>query len=207
MLKSKDEVALEDLGAGSAVDRTLKRKVSSIARHSISSHKSCRLISRVARSRKPKSILELGTSLGISTLYLAHARPESKIYTLEGDPNLARLAKDNFEKNKASNIEVIPGDIDETLPGLLPTLSQVDLAFVDANHTQASTLAYFYALLKKVNEDSIIILDDIHWSRGMKLAWHEISKHPEVTCSLDLYQVGIIFFKSTLQKQHWVLHF
>lgn len=196
-----------DLGAGSVVESTSHRTISGIAKHSISTLKTARVISRIAASAQPSTIIELGTSLGLLTLHLQHACPEAKIYTIEGAPALSSLAQKHFSLYSGDHIVCINDNIDDALPGLMEQIDQVDVAVLDANHTLQATLSYFYTLLKRCHQGSVVIVDDIHWSREMKEAWDEIRNHPEVTCSIDLYQIGVIFFKEELQKQHWVLTF
>jgi predicted O-methyltransferase YrrM len=201
------EIDLLDLGAGSTVAASDKRKISTVARHSMSSIKTARLISRIGAFAQPTTIIELGTSLGLLSLQLHHSCPQSIVSTVEGDPTLSALAKSHFEKHGDGKIDVLTGNIDDLLPQLIEDIGQVDLAVMDANHTLQATLSYFYTLLKRCHKDSVIILDDIHWSKEMKTAWDEIRNHPEVTCSVDLFQIGVVFFKEEIQKQHWTLTF
>lgn len=198
-------IELVDLGAGSLMEASDKRSISTIARHSISSIKTARLVARIAAFAQPKTIIELGTSLGLLSLQLHNNSPQSRIYTVEGDPTLSALSKSHFEKHANGKIDLRTGNIDDLLPQLIEEIGHVDMAVMDANHTLQATLTYFYLLLKRCHKNSVIVLDDIHWSKEMKIAWDEIRNHPEVTCSVDLFQVGVIFFKEEIQKQHWTL--
>ncbi len=199
------EIELVDLGAGSVLAGSDKRKISTIARHSTSSIKTARLIARIAAFAQPQTIIELGTSLGLLSLQLHHTCPLSLIHTIEGDPTLSAFSKSHFDKYGEGMIDLRTGNIDDLLPQLVEEIEQVDLVVMDANHTMEATLTYFYLLLKRCHKDSVIILDDIHWSKEMKAAWDEIRNHPEVTCSVDLFQIGIIYFKEEIEKQHWTL--
>lgn len=201
------EIELVDLGAGSVVEVSDRRKISTIARYSISSIKTARLIGRVAAFAQPNTIIELGTALGLLSLQLHNSCPESKIFTVEGDPTLSAISNTHFDKYGDGMIDLRMGSIDDLLPKLIEEIGKVDLAVIDANHTLQATLTYFYLLLKRCHKNSVIIIDDIHWSKEMKIAWEEIRNHPEVTCSVDLFQVGVIFFKEEIQKQHWTLTF
>ena len=63
-------------------------------------------------------------------------------------------------------------------------------------------------LIKKTDENSILIFDDIHWSEEMELAWKEIQNHPLVTVTIDLFFIGIVFFrKENIVKQHFQINF
>jgi predicted O-methyltransferase YrrM len=95
-----------------------------------------------------------------------------------------------------------------TLSDALDKLTTVDFAFVDGNHRQEPTERYFQQILTKINNDSIIIFDDIHWSREMEQAWETIKKHPSVCCTVDLFFIGIVFFREEFREnQHFKIRF
>ena len=207
LLRNKSEINIQDLGAGSKVSKATKRTISSVAKSALSSPRHLRLLSRLAESNSSKNIIELGTSLGISACYLAKASVGSHVYTFEGCTDTARVAQKTFESLSADNITLEKGNIEVHLPRILQSLGQVDFAYLDANHTFEATTSYFNILCERITCDSIIVIDDIHWSRGMNRAWNEIVKSKRVTLSIDLFDIGILFFKKLGQKQHYVLRF
>ncbi len=208
LLHDKRVLAIQDFGAGSTVIKTNNRRVAEIARSSLKPKKFSQLLYRVVQYYKPRNIVELGTSLGITTSYFANANPSATLYTFEGATEVASLARQTFTKAGASNIVLIEGNFDKTLPAQLNNLHTIDLAFVDGNHRREPTVRYFNQLLQKANEQSIFIFDDIHWSVEMELAWHEIKKHPSVTLTIDLFFIGIVFFrKEQKAKQHFTIRF
>lgn len=206
LLKEGQVVAIQELGAGSKSSKSNLRSISQIARTSLSGIKFSCLYNRIIQYYQSKEIVELGTSLGINTLYLANS-PHSKVTTFEGCPNLSAIALQNFEKANKQNIELVVGNIDETLHGFLKNLKKLDFVFFDANHRLAPTLSYFEACLEKADNNSIFIFDDIHWSAEMERAWQTICAHKKVSVSIDLYRCGIIFFNQNTQKQHYILEF
>jgi len=206
LLKTQSEIIVEDLGVGSEHFKNSKRAINDIASTSLSDVKFSLLYLRIAQHIDAKNIIELGTSLGINTLYLAQKK-NAKVFTFEGSESIAEVAQDTFEFASAKNIELIKGNIDSTLYSNLSRMPKADLVFMDANHQYAPTLKYFEWLLMKIHHKSIIILDDIHSSPGMEKAWKEICKHDLVYVSIDLYRCGILFFDPSLNKQHVVLQF
>src|SRR5437868_13135536 len=98
LLLRQDEIEVDDLGAGSTAIKTKKRLVADIARSSLKSPKYAQLLYRIVRHYQSKTILELGTSFGISTAYMAVANETSKVYTIEGSPTIATIAKENFKQ-------------------------------------------------------------------------------------------------------------
>lgn len=208
MLNDPTELTVEDLGAGSVDSKHPVRTVTSITRHAVKQRKYGQLLHRLVIHYKPRNILELGTSLGITTSYLAAAKPDSRVITLEGSMEVADVANRNFEKLDLKNIELVRGNFDEKLSPVLTTLSSVDLAFIDGNHRLEPTQRYFEQLLPKLNNDSILVFDDIHWSREMEKAWEHIFNHSSVTCSVDLFSIGIIFFRKEFkQRQNFIIRF
>lgn len=206
LLDDQREIEIQDLGAGSKHQSGTKRKVSDIAATSLSNSDFASLYLRLATHCEAKTIVELGTCLGITTLYLAKT-PGVRVYTFEGAESLSDIAELSFEFSSAKNIELIKGNIDSTLYTTLSRIPKIDLAFMDANHRYEPTLKYFETLLPKIHHGSIIILDDIHDSPAMEKAWKEISRHELVYVSIDLYRCGILFFDPSLNKQHVVLQF
>jgi len=201
-------IHVDDFGAGSTVMKLNERKISDIARSSLKPKKFAQLLFRMVQYYKPSTILELGTSLGITTAYLAEGNKNATVYTCEGASSIADIAKQNFNQLSIKNIELTQGNFDETLPQLLTKLNKVDLAFIDGNHRKEPTLNYFYQLLEHVSPSSILIFDDIHWSEEMEAAWHEIQQHQAVTLTIDLFFIGIVCMNSDIKvKQHFSIRY
>lgn len=208
LLTDQTLLEIEDFGAGSYITPSKTRSVASIASSAAKSRKYGQLLYRLVKRYKPVEILELGTSLGISTCYLSLAHSEAMIHSLEGARSVADLAEENFRRLELPNIRLVRGNFDKTLPEILKLLPFVDFAFVDGNHRKEPTLVYFQQLLAKKKEGSIFIFDDIHWSQEMEEAWAEIKAHKSVMLTVDLFFVGIVFFSSSYKvKQHFRIRF
>ncbi len=207
LLNNRKEIEIQDFGAGSKMGGGKFRRISDIARTSVKSTKYSQLLFRLAESYKPNSIVELGTSLGLTSLYFALACPKAKIITVEADPNLAKLADSLFQKQKKTNIEVRNRTFKEEIPAILKELDTVDFVFFDGHHDGTATLEYFQAFLNKINEDTVFVFDDINWSSDMQKAWQEIKAHEKVSLSIDLFEMGIVYFKSRFQKENFVVRF
>lgn len=198
-------ITVTDLGAGSHVNNNRQKKISDIAHNALKPPKLAQLLYRLVADLKPRNIVELGTCLGITTLYLQKASPEAKVFTMEGCPETAGVAKQTFKKGEISNIEPIIGNFDDTLPGVINNLEQLDFVFVDGNHQKDATLKYFELSLPKVHENTMLIFDDIYWSTGMKEAWAQIKAHPQVTVTIDLFWIGLVFFKPGQAKEDFLV--
>lgn len=202
LLKDERLIQVTDFGAGA--NRSHYRKISSIARTS-NQPKISRLLHNYCTTYKPDTIVELGTSLGLSTLYMAMVTSQGRIHTIEGCPHISALALSHFERFNAENIELITGDLDQSLPKLLTKLNAIDLLFVDANHRYEPTVRYFTQCLPKFHEGTVVVLDDIHWSGSMERAWEELKNHPQVSLSADLFYAGILLFKKNITRAHYIL--
>ncbi len=207
MLRKKYLIEITDYGGGKNMsDYTLRfESMSSIVKRSAINEKFGKILFRVVNHFKPLTILELGTSVGFSSMYMALANPSAQIFTIEGCPKKAEQALSNFNTLQISNIEQHIGRFDIILPELLGKVGKLDLAFIDGNHTYKATLRYFDALMKIAHNDTILIFDDIHWSKGMEDAWSKITVHPQVSVSIDLFRIGIVFLKQELSKQKFVI--
>ncbi|MBO9620474.1 MAG: class I SAM-dependent methyltransferase, partial [Niabella sp.] len=201
-------ITIKDFGAGSAKTKSNTRKVSSIARNSAKPRKYGQLLYRMAKHYQCKNILELGTSLGMTTAYLASADPEAKVISMEGAEAVADIAQRNFGGLGLKNIEIVRGNFDETLPGVLQKMPAIDLAFIDGNHLQEPTERYFEQLLPHIHNNTLLIFDDIHWSSGMEAAWKNIVAHELVVCDIDLFYIGIVSFRKEFkEKQAFSIRF
>lgn len=208
LLNDSTLLEVEDFGAGSVIDKKSKRTISSIAKNAAKPKKFGQLLFRMVKHYQPATILELGTSLGITTSYLSLAKPDARLITMEGSKKISEVAKKNFQNLGLKNIELVEGNFDNTLSSVISQLSSIDFAFIDGNHRKEPTEIYFKKLLAKTNNNSILVFDDIHWSCEMEAAWETIKKDAAVTCSIDLFFIGIVFFRKEFKdKQHFTIRF
>jgi len=206
MLQSPQKIHFEDHGAGSHSLKNSERSIRDIAATSLSPPFQCRWLFRMVQLYKPKTILELGTSLGLSTLYQYYGARNSNILTLEGSTPVARIAMEHFRQNKARSIHLKIGPFRQTLDSALQELGHLDYVFFDGHHNREATLDYFQRCLPYVGTESVLIFDDIYWSQEMTAAWEIIKNHERVTISIDLFFMGVVFFrKENHQKQHFKL--
>lgn len=202
-----DTISVTNLGAGSRVKNNSTKTIRHIARTAATPPRLAQLLFRLVNFQQPTTILEIGTSLGLTTAYLAAAKKQAQVFTLEGCPATAQVALQNFKQLRLKNIKVITGNFDETLPALLSRLSALDFVLFDGNHRYEPTLRYFEWCRAKAHESSVFVFDDINWSKEMQLAWRHICAHPEVTLSVDLFYLGLVFFRKNQPKQHFTIYF
>jgi predicted O-methyltransferase YrrM len=209
LLDNNHVIEVEDFGAGSAKGFLKQRSIQQIASSSLKKPKYAQLIYRLVKYFQPQTIVELGTSLGITTSYLAAAKPEAAVITMEGAASVAAVAQQNFQQLGLENIKTVVGNFDETLmPTLSGLSSDLDFIFIDGNHRKVPTLQYFHQLLGKSNANTVFVFDDIHWSKEMEEAWEEIKLHQSVTVTIDVFFIGLVFLrKEQLEKEHFIIRF
>ncbi len=204
LLRNKEFIDVIDFGAGSRVFKSNKRPVFSIAKNAgITLHRA-KLLYRLTNYLKIDKALELGTSLGIASSAIA-ANKKTELITIEGCPETANIARQQFKKFDLNNIILRVNEFEAELDLLIQENQKFDLIYFDGNHQKQATLDYFEKLLPTAHNDSVYIFDDIHWSAGMEAAWEEIKRHPKVRVTIDTFQWGLVFFRQEQVNQHFTI--
>ncbi len=203
LLVNLTEVTIHDLGAKSSHFKKENRTLSKIAETSLSPALFSRLYYRIIHYMDASQVVELGTSMGITSLYLAQ-KNNIHVTTFEGNPSMINVARTHFEYFDTKNIRLIEGNLDTELENYLLKPAKINFVLMDANHQYEPTIRYFNLLSRRMAEKGIIILDDIHYSEEMNRAWLELRDHRLVYGSVDLFRCGILFFDPALNRQHYI---
>lgn len=209
LLRCPDTLDVVDYGsAGSKEGVLIPRRVCDIAKRQLESPQVGQALFRLVnwmgmQEKRPLQILELGTSLGVTTAYLAAADSRNRVVTLEGSAAVLNVAKGVWRALKLENIEWKEGNIDDTL--YIYAREKWDVGYVDANHTYEATMRYVNTLLPVMQEKGVIILDDIHYSARMEQAWKELKEDKRITTSMDLYHVGLLFIDPHYLKRNYTI--
>jgi predicted O-methyltransferase YrrM len=206
-LSDRRKIEVLDLGAGSSVMKSNARRVSDIARYSSVSPKYGVLLASMASEFGKNSILELGTSVGVSTMYLAMGAPGSKVVSVEGCPAIAELARENFDDAGIGNITLINGSFDEIIPEVKRMKLSPGLVFIDGDHRESSALRYFNEIVSMSVDDTVIIIDDIHSSEGMERAWTSMKQDSRISCTVDIFRMGILFLRKGVSHIDYIIRY
>jgi predicted O-methyltransferase YrrM len=201
--KNRTMLNVVDYGIGSNHIKSNKKQISKIAKFSLKPKKQAQLLFRLIKHLNPNNILEIGTSLGITTCYMAKAANSANIITLEGCPEISKISQDVFNNLEITNITQYTGEFSSTIPKAFSKLETLDFVFFDGNHNKKSTINYFKQCLPFINNNTIFIFDDIHQSDDMEEAWDTIKNHLSVKITIDLFHMGIVVFKKELSKQNF----
>ncbi len=206
LLLDTQKIKRTDMGAGNSEKKNLQ-PVGAIARKSLQPPRNARLLFRLAKYMQAKNILELGTSFGITTSYLAMASENGNVITIEGDPAIHDKAVSHFNQLGLTNIHAVCGNFDDVLPQLISTHGSFDMVWIDGNHRKEPTLRYYEMLLPYLHPEGLMIFDDIHWSPEMAEAWDIIRKDEKATLSVDIFQMGLVFISKKLSKEHRIIRY
>ena len=205
LLENKNTIEVTDFGAGSKVFKSNSRQISKIAKTAGISQKLAELLFRITNYFQPESVLEIGTSLGLATSALALGNKKSKITTLEGCPETAKIAQDQLQKFNINNLESVVKEFKTYFENCQLSTVNYQLIYFDGNHSKKATLDYFEILLPTITNETIWIFDDIHWSKDMEESWEIIKIHPKVSVTIDTFQWGLVFFRKEQEKEHFVI--
>jgi predicted O-methyltransferase YrrM len=203
LLRSKKKIFIADFGSGN--DRT--STLSKIASNSLKRKKEASLLAKIVQHYSIKNVIELGTSLGISTSYMARVNPKCNIKTVEGSQEIAEQAKNVWDSLSINNIDSYSCEFDQFLEGIKNETFTDTLIFIDGNHRLKPTLNYFEFFKKRSHKNCILVFDDIHWSQEMEDAWDLITHSKDIDLSIDLFELGLVFLDERMEKEHFILSF
>lgn len=207
LISDKRSIVVNDLGSGSLKLKTNLRKVSDIALYSPVPEKYGVLLANLAAEFGGPHLIEFGTSFGISTMYLAGACPGSIVYTMEGCPEISEIAKENFKEAGFNNIRMMTGSFDDLLPSIKKIYGNPGLIFIDGNHRRDPVINYFCQMSEISGHQTVIIIDDIHYSKEMEEAWDIIKENEKVTMTVDIWRMGLVFFREGINHFDYIIRY
>jgi predicted O-methyltransferase YrrM len=207
MISDKRAINVNDLGSGSEKIKTNLRKVSDIAKYSPVPKKYGVLLSNLAAEFGSPLILEFGTSLGISAMYMAAACSDAIVTTMEGCPAKSEIARSNFGEAGLNNIKLLTGEFEEVLPAILEKGIKPGLVFIDGNHRKKPVLEYFNTMAETSDNNTVIVIDDIYYSKEMEEAWTIIKQTKQVSVTIDLFRMGIVFFRQGMNHNNYMIRY
>ena len=205
-LQDERPMEVKDLGAGPTIQRGPQRRSSEIARHSLKPARQARMLYRLARWTGAWNALELGTSFGVTSAYIAAGLRGGVLTTVEGSPEIHRVALSTFRRTGNTNITALNGAFRDVLHDLSVAGAQYDLIFMDGHHAEGPTIEYFEQCLRLAHERTAIVIDD-HWSAGMERAWARVKARPAVSVTVDLFHCGLVFLHHGQAREHFRLRF
>lgn len=189
--KRNDTINITDFGAGSKKQNGNKRRVSKMAKYASILPKHGRLFDDIIKRFNIRLSIEMGTSFGIGTAYLA--KSSEQVISMEGCPETAKIAQATFRSLNIENVDLWIGEFSENLKKMKKVPDAPLFIYIDGNHKLAPTLDYFNFFRNYAPQNSILVFDDIYWSHEMKIAWQKIQSYNYAT--IDLFRVGIVLLQ------------
>ena len=204
LLQNISGVEVSDFGAGSKPISSSRKKISKTAKYVVISNKKALQLMNLIQYFKPKYILEVGSSLGISTAVMSTMSQTTTITSLQECQETGNIAKQMFKKYLMCNIKLVIEGFETSLSRELKRKT-FDFIYFDRNHSKRATIEYFKLIALSIKNDAVLVVDDIHRSKGMEQAWNHIKSHPKVTVTIDTYHWGLVFFHKGQEKERFTI--
>lgn len=188
-------VSVNSVGAESKFNKSNKLEIKQIAKSAVSDKYKCSLLLKIVQFFQSNNVLELGTSLGVSALYLSKIDRVKTIDTIEGQSEICDYAKKHINSTKIKFTNALFTEAFDRLDK-----RQFDCIIIDGDHTEEATLSNFKRATELLAPNGIIVLDDIYWSTGMKQAWKEAKSMNKEFHSINLFFYGILFKSHALKE-------
>tara|TARA_B100000886_G_scaffold338850_1_gene302679 strand:- start:2174 stop:2791 length:618 start_codon:yes stop_codon:yes gene_type:complete len=168
-------------------DKSYKKKYSKIINVNTSTFNSKHkeLIFRIINHYKLDNILEIGHCKHINRTFLTNSR--SKVNLFYYSTKTSQISEINTQNNAQSK--------------------NFDFAFYNLKNNDYLTLNKFINHLKYFHNNSIVAINNIHQSKKMEEVWRKIIFQKEVTVSIDLFFIGLVFFRKEQVKENFIIRF
>lgn len=164
------------------------------------------LLFRLVNHFRPTTLLEIGTSWGISTLYMYAGYPGAKQICIESDPKIVRITKEILAASESS-IQLYCSDELESITDILQPYPTIDFIFIHRNDRPDYYRTLFERLSDKITDRTVWVIEDIHASKAIESQWKQLASHKEAKVTMDLYDFGLIFCNQKLNKQDYIVAF
>lgn len=165
------------------------------------------ILFRLVNYYKPKTIVELGTTMGFSTLYLATPNSQAHVITLSEKKEISDLAKNNFKKSSVCNILLKEGGIESNFRKLIQEQVQFDFLSINCTMLPRGFYSYCNTLLQTGSFGGVIVINEPYFWESNRDDLKKIKLHDQVRVVIDLFHIVILILDSNLQKEEFVLRY
>ena len=169
--------------------------------------RSAQLIYRLANYFSPNQVIELGTSMGIDTAYVAKSAPQARIISMDQDVDTAAFTSENLAKQAIKNVQILTGDLSQVFPDVLAELQSLDFVLINRGHDKEAMINYLNQCVPKLKETSVVVVDAIYRDKEMNEFWQQMKIHPQITVTIDLFQMGLAFVRPQQAEEHFKIRF
>lgn len=199
---SSERIHVIDVGQGSKKLNS-SRKISEIYQSASSKGVYADLLYQLVKHYSKTEVLELGTSLGVGTFFLASGNKNGHVTTIDASAETQNIAKDQLIKLGLTNITFVNSTFKEYFDK--KPAEVFDMIFIDGHHNGQALINYLQLLENNMHDETIIVLDDIRWSNDMFDAWKTLVLDQQYHLTLDLFRMGIIMKRQHQAKEHFII--
>ena len=164
-----------------------------------SRRKEARLLYRLVRFFEPETVLTFGQLSALNTSALALGNLQTKVY-LEQSPDFL----ETLNSMGVVNVNLIRHNENKEEQFERENTGFVYYSFDDFGEDTWNNLEDGFG---EVDEDTVLIFEGIHHSHRTEAAWEAIKANEDVTLSIDVYSIGMVFFREGIEKQDFVLKY
>lgn len=163
-----------------------------------------KLLFRLVNYFQPNSIVLITDELGIDTAYVASVSERLKVFSFQGDKELQKITASNLKQLKLKNVT----SLEEPSIGLPNMLKQLDILDFVVIHqkTKEEVLSVFYQCLENANKSTVFVISNVGLPE-ISGAWEEIKNNNQVTVTIDLFYMGIVFLRKEQVKEHFLIRY
>lgn len=165
------------------------------------------LLFRLVEHLRPRTMLELGSAVGIRSMYMAAAAREAGLIGLEKSPVCAHIARTNVEwLGLSRNARILEGAMGTNLPSALSELQPVDIVVFSLLENMEDTRSHFETILSSAHEKTVFVFSHAHHSKESAVAWEAVKNHPRVRLSIDFFALSLVCIDPDFrEQQHYTI--
>ncbi|MDD2435944.1 MAG: SAM-dependent methyltransferase [Massilibacteroides sp.] len=165
------------------------------------------LLMRISNYLKPQNLLLIGSDLSFSALYSSSYASTTRCVVLEEKTEIAAFSRSVIEKHRAKNILLKEGVYQKTVSEVLEHTDKLDFVYFGYPNDSALDIPVFECILPHLHEHSVLILRGIRKTKDRKEFWNRLCARPEVSVTIDVYELGIAFFNHKIHKKNYIVSF
>ncbi|HOY39604.1 MAG TPA: class I SAM-dependent methyltransferase [Bacteroidales bacterium] len=205
LLETHTEIEVIDKGAGSRVFKGNKRSIQRIARYCLTEQEDAQILFRLGAWAGSNHILELGTSLGVTTAYLATTPCNLELISIDACSNTIKEAKKLLSELSVENVTLLNSDFSLAIENLIKENRKFDFIYFDGDHNGLRMRNYYEGVrLNLVGKRYVMVFDDISWSRDMNTFWKYIARNSD-SCIISTGTTGYVIHGFDLPCGYFML--
>ena len=153
-----------------------------------------------------KSVLQVGCSTGVMSLYLASvSRTQGEYFFLE-ERSILQEAETFAMAQHLQKVHFVTGNYEENLQNIKTNFPKMELIFIN-QLPDSMEIEKGLTWVEDFRDQKTIVLVNSIKKKKMKALWNRLKNLPQARTTIDLRALGIVFFDGKLPKRHYKTHF